>query len=27
VQLNAAGWTNVKVLEGGVMAWPFGREK
>jgi rhodanese-related sulfurtransferase len=27
VQLQAAGWTNVKVLEGGVMAWPFGREK
>jgi NADPH-dependent 2,4-dienoyl-CoA reductase/sulfur reductase-like enzyme/rhodanese-related sulfurtransferase len=27
VQLQAEGWTNVKVLEGGVMAWPFGREK
>jgi len=27
VQLNAAGWTNVKVLEGGIMAWPYGREK
>lgn len=25
--LEAQGWTNVKVLEGGVMAWPFGREK
>ena len=25
--LEANGWTNVKVLEGGVMAWPFGREK
>ncbi len=21
--LNAEGWTNVKVMEGGVMAWPF----
>jgi len=21
------GWTNVKVMEGGIMAWPFGREK
>jgi len=27
VQLEAAGWKNVKVLEGGVMAWPFRREK
>ena len=27
IQLQAAGWKNVKVLEGGVMAWPFGREK
>jgi NADPH-dependent 2,4-dienoyl-CoA reductase/sulfur reductase-like enzyme/rhodanese-related sulfurtransferase len=25
--LEANGWTNVKVLEGGAMAWPFGREK
>ncbi|ABA88823.1 FAD-dependent pyridine nucleotide-disulfide oxidoreductase family protein, rhodanese homology domain-containing [Syntrophotalea carbinolica DSM 2380] len=25
--LEAHGWKNVKVLEGGVMAWPFGREK
>jgi rhodanese-related sulfurtransferase len=25
--LEAHGWNNVKVLEGGVMAWPFGREK
>ncbi len=27
VQLQAEGWNNVKVLEGGVMAWPYGREK
>jgi NADPH-dependent 2,4-dienoyl-CoA reductase/sulfur reductase-like enzyme/rhodanese-related sulfurtransferase len=27
VQLQAEGWKNVKVLEGGVMAWPYGREK
>ncbi len=25
--LKAHGWTNVKVMEGGIMAWPFGREK
>jgi len=25
--IEANGWTNVKVLEGGVMAWPFAREK
>jgi len=25
--LEAHGWTNVKVMEGGVMAWPFAREK
>ena len=25
--LQANGYTNVKVLEGGIMAWPFGREK
>ncbi len=25
--LEANGWNNVKVLEGGGMAWPFGREK
>ncbi|MBN1256921.1 MAG: FAD-dependent oxidoreductase [Planctomycetes bacterium] len=25
--LAAHGWTNVKVLEGGIMAWPFPREK
>lgn len=25
--LEAHGWTNVKVLEGGIMAWPFKREK
>ncbi|MCF7792046.1 MAG: FAD-dependent oxidoreductase [Victivallales bacterium] len=25
--LKANGWTNVKVMEGGIMAWPYGREK
>ncbi len=25
--LAANGWTNVKVMEGGIMAWPFAREK
>ncbi len=25
--LEACGWTNVKVMEGGIMAWPFAREK
>jgi NADPH-dependent 2,4-dienoyl-CoA reductase/sulfur reductase-like enzyme/rhodanese-related sulfurtransferase len=25
--LEAKGWTNVKVMEGGVMAWPYPREK
>jgi NADPH-dependent 2,4-dienoyl-CoA reductase/sulfur reductase-like enzyme/rhodanese-related sulfurtransferase len=25
--LNAEGWTNVKVLEGGIMVWPFPRDK
>jgi NADPH-dependent 2,4-dienoyl-CoA reductase/sulfur reductase-like enzyme/rhodanese-related sulfurtransferase len=25
--LSANGWTNVKVMEGGIMAWPFAREK
>ena len=25
--LEANGWTNVKVMEGGIMAWPFTREK
>jgi NADPH-dependent 2,4-dienoyl-CoA reductase/sulfur reductase-like enzyme/rhodanese-related sulfurtransferase len=25
--LEGHGWNNVRVLEGGVMAWPFGREK
>lgn len=25
--LTAAGWNNVKVLEGGIMAWPYRREK
>ncbi len=27
VVLEANGWRNVKVLEGGVMAWPYRREK
>lgn len=27
ILLQAAGWKNVKVLEGGVMAWPYRREK
>ena len=25
--LAAHGWRNAKVMEGGIMAWPFGREK
>jgi NADPH-dependent 2,4-dienoyl-CoA reductase/sulfur reductase-like enzyme/rhodanese-related sulfurtransferase len=25
--LEAHGWTHVKVMEGGIMAWPFAREK
>ena len=25
--LNANGWENVKVMEGGIMAWPYQREK
>jgi pyruvate/2-oxoglutarate dehydrogenase complex dihydrolipoamide dehydrogenase (E3) component/rhodanese-related sulfurtransferase len=25
--LNANGWNNVKVMEGGIMAWPYKREK
>ena len=25
--LEAHGWTNVKVMEGGIMVWPFAREK
>jgi rhodanese-related sulfurtransferase len=25
--LEGRGWTNVKVLEGGIVAWPFPREK
>ena len=25
--LAANGWTNVRVLEGGIIAWPYGREK
>lgn len=25
--LAANGWTNVRVMEGGIMAWPYGREK
>ncbi len=27
VLLKAQGYTNVKILEGGIAAWPFGREK
>ncbi|MFW5754733.1 MAG: rhodanese-like domain-containing protein, partial [Marinilabiliaceae bacterium] len=27
VLLKAHGYTNVKILEGGIMAWPFEREK
>ncbi len=27
ILLQAAGWRNVRVLEGGVMAWPYRREK
>jgi NADPH-dependent 2,4-dienoyl-CoA reductase/sulfur reductase-like enzyme/rhodanese-related sulfurtransferase len=25
--LEENGWTNVKVMEGGIVAWPYGREK
>jgi rhodanese-related sulfurtransferase len=25
--LEAHGWTDAKVMEGGIMAWPFVREK
>jgi NADPH-dependent 2,4-dienoyl-CoA reductase/sulfur reductase-like enzyme/rhodanese-related sulfurtransferase len=25
--LESKGWKNVKVMEGGILAWPFGREK
>lgn len=25
--ISANGWTNVKVMEGGIMAWPYQREK
>ncbi len=25
--LKANGWKNVKVMEGGIMSWPYGREK
>jgi rhodanese-related sulfurtransferase len=25
--LEANGWTNVKVMEGGIMAWPYPRQK
>ncbi len=25
--LEENGWTNVKVMEGGIMAWPYGRER
>jgi NADPH-dependent 2,4-dienoyl-CoA reductase/sulfur reductase-like enzyme/rhodanese-related sulfurtransferase len=27
IVLKAKGWTNVKVMEGGIMAWPYAREK
>ena len=27
ILLQAEGWNNVKVLEGGIMAWPYRREK
>jgi len=27
VVLEASGWKNVKVMEGGIMAWPYPREK
>jgi NADPH-dependent 2,4-dienoyl-CoA reductase/sulfur reductase-like enzyme/rhodanese-related sulfurtransferase len=27
ILLGAAGWNNVKVLEGGIMAWPYRRDK
>lgn len=25
--LEGNGWTNVKVMEGGIMAWPYNREQ
>jgi len=25
--LEGNGWKNVKVMEGGIMAWPYPREK
>ncbi|MEN6474959.1 MAG: rhodanese-like domain-containing protein, partial [Syntrophaceae bacterium] len=25
--LEAHGWKNVRVMEGGIMAWPYAREK
>ena len=25
--LEAHGWSNVKVMEGGIVAWPYPREK
>ena len=25
--LDAHGWSNVKVMEGGIVAWPYPREK
>jgi rhodanese-related sulfurtransferase len=25
--LEANGWRNVRVMEGGIMAWPFPRER
>ena len=27
IVLEANGWKNVKVMEGGIMAWPYGRER
>ena len=27
IVLEANGWKNVKVMEGGIMAWPYTREK
>ena len=27
IVLTANGWTNVKVMEGGIAAWPYAREK
>ena len=27
IMLEAHGWRNVKVMEGGIVAWPYPREK